>query len=189
MRGASRPRVPCGPTCLLSPEFPVATVQAWIWRPAWSWLKTVLSRPYPSQEIERYVGGGALDRSGPEFHIVTVAVSEVLVDASAERWAEVEDALSAMRGARRVCVGEPLGFSPPIRLWRRHRPSHQRQARFVRPSRPWRCSEVDFWQRDARTICVGVGQWDKEFPMQLALIVGDLHLSVERERPGLAGDG
>jgi hypothetical protein len=40
----------------------------------------------------------------------------------------------------------------------------------------WFLTDVDVLQRNGRTICVGLGQWDKEFPKQLVLVVGQLPL-------------
>jgi len=40
----------------------------------------------------------------------------------------------------------------------------------------WFLTDVEVWQRNGRNICVGLDQWDKEFPIQLVLVVGRLPL-------------
>jgi hypothetical protein len=140
-------------------------------------VEQVLSRPYPSLDVELFLDGGAMDRSGPAYHIVTVAVSEVLVYATAERWAEVEDDFGARRAlvvsALATLWGSPRRYDFGREIDRLVGGEEVQQpvatiAMFL--------PDVDFWQHDGRMICVGVGQWDKEFPMQLVLVVGELHL-------------
>jgi hypothetical protein len=140
-------------------------------------VEELLSRPYPSREVQLLLDGGAMDSSGPAHHIVTVAVSEVLVDATGERWTEVEDDFAARRA--QVVSALATIWGPPGRYDFGNEIDRLIGGEPVQPSVATIATflpDVDFWQRDGRTICVGVGQWDKEFPMQLVLVVGELDL-------------
>ncbi|PGH45860.1 hypothetical protein COO58_16555 [Micromonospora sp. WMMA1996] len=58
----------------------------------------VVRRDYPSARVVRHVGQG-IDVSGPGYHIVSVAVSDVFWDEPAERWNEVWAELPGRPGA------------------------------------------------------------------------------------------
>jgi len=141
------------------------------------WLAVVddlLSRPYPPEQ---------------EYHSVNLRVSNDFWDdvdgtavEAALAWFEADrvalaDALSARWGApQRVDLGPHLDRSLRGELLT---PMTDHLANFV--------SAVDAWHRGDRTVCVGVGQHDKELPIQLVLTVGELDppvLTVEPYDPG-----
>lgn len=129
---------------------------------------------YPPQRIARHVGQG-MDVSGPGYHIVSLAVSEVFWEESAERWEEVWGRFEAKRvqlvAALATKWGKPhhrtfcADFDRAIR-GELLPPLADVLVEFI--------TDADTWYRHGRSVCVGLGQWDKEFPIQLVLAVGEL---------------
>lgn len=118
-----------------------------------------------------------MDVSGPGYHIVSVAVSDVFWEEPAERWEEVWDHFETKR-ARLVAaltgtwgLPHPRTFSADLERAIRGEtlsPLADVLVEFV--------AEADTWYRHGRSVCLSLGQWDKEFPIQLVLAVGELDL-------------
>ncbi|TYB39970.1 hypothetical protein FXF50_06320 [Micromonospora sp. AP08] len=134
----------------------------------------LVRRAYPPQRVTRHVGQG-MDVSGPGYHVVSVAVSDDFWEESAERWEEVWAHFETKRARLVAALTATWGLPRP----RSFRNDLDRAIRgellppltdvlveFV--------ADADTWYRDDRSICVGIGQWDKEFPIQLVLAVGEL---------------
>ncbi len=137
----------------------------------------LVQRVYPPQRITRYVGPG-MDVSGPGYHIVSVAVSDDFWEESAERWEEVWDHFETKRAGLVAALTAIWGLPHP-------RPFHNDLDRAIRGEPLPPLAEVlvefvvdaDTWYRHGRSVCVSLGQWDKELPIQLVLAVGELGAS------------
>ncbi|MFI7217354.1 hypothetical protein [Micromonospora maritima] len=134
----------------------------------------LVRRDYPPARVERHLGPG-MDVSGPGYQIVSVAVSDVFWEEPAERWDEAWRQAEEERGQLVAALsgrwGPPRPRSFRADLERAIRgeplpPLADVLAEFV--------AEADTWHRHGRSVCVALGQWDKEFPIQLVLAVGEL---------------
>ncbi|MGR6318823.1 hypothetical protein Q2K19_31885 [Micromonospora soli] len=134
----------------------------------------LVQRAYPTQRVARHVGQG-MDVSGPGYHIVSVAVSDVFWEEPTERWEEVWGNFEAKRAQLVAALTANWGLPRP----RTFREDLDRAIR-GEPLPPLADALVEFvtdadtWYRHGRSVCVGLGQWDKEFPIQLVLAVGEL---------------
>ncbi|MFI7284715.1 hypothetical protein ACIBOV_31110 [Micromonospora chersina] len=134
----------------------------------------LVQRAYPQQRIARRVGLG-MDVSGPGYHIVSVAVSDDFWEEPTERWEEVWGHFEAKRAQLVAALTATWGLPRP----RTFRDDLDRAIR-GEPLPPLADSLVEFitdadtWYRGGRSVCVSLGQWDKEFPIQLVLAVGEL---------------
>lgn len=130
----------------------------------------LLARPFPETEMATETGHG-----GPGYHVVDLRVSDDFWDDAdgtaaqacreefeAER-RELAAALTVRWGVPqrvdlsadldRSLSGEPLA------------PAVEHLVDYV--------GEVDVWHRDGRNVFVGIGQHDRELPMQLVCAVGN----------------
>lgn len=112
--------------------------------------------------------------SGPDRHFAPVAVSTVLQDAPAERWAETEDLLEHRRREVVQVLAEAWGpahrhsFGPDldrIIAGDEVRPVIEDLTLFAYEH------HADVWRRADRMVCVVLGQADKHYPIVLMIAV------------------
>ncbi|MFI7517860.1 hypothetical protein ACIBVK_30705 [Micromonospora echinofusca] len=121
----------------------------------------LVQRAYPPQRIARHVGQG-MDVSGPGYHVMSVAVSDVFWEESAERWEEVWGHFEAKRAQLVAALTATWGLSCP----RTFRADLDRTLR-GEPLPPLAdvlvefVTDADTWYRYGRSVCVSLGQWDK----------------------------
>jgi hypothetical protein len=139
---------------------------------AWVALAEDLAvRPYPAEDNPGWPGN-----SGPSHHLVSAAVSGQFWDdwdLREETWSLYEGWRESLTEALTARWGRPQRLLLHTDLRRSIEgqvlpPLLGTLAQFV--------VEVDAWVRGGRTVMVGVGQCDKEEPVQLVIAAGDLDL-------------
>ncbi|TVL87822.1 hypothetical protein [Streptomyces sp. SAJ15] len=127
------------------------------------------ARPFPDRPVS-----GPLLESGPGFHIADLRVSEDFWDADLARVAEVDEEFDAelrcliQALSRRWGEPEAVDLTDHLERSALHEP--------VPPPLDSLCSYVGrlhAWRVDGRWVAVGVGQGDRELPIQLVAAIGE----------------